>query len=90
MARAPQESTIAPVKSDDPKSQKKPDEKEKTTKADGKKDDEKEAPELVCHSRKCPQSVRSNPLFQSEEDLQLKNELEMLVERLRVRSNTFI
>lgn len=37
-----------------------------------------------------PQSVRSNPLFQSEEDLQLKNELEMLVERLRVRSNTFI
>lgn len=54
MARAPQESTIAPVKSDDPKTQKKPDEKEKTTKADGKKDDEKEAPELVCHPRNHP------------------------------------
>ncbi|KAG8980024.1 proteasome regulatory particle base subunit [Tulasnella sp. 425] len=65
MARAPQESTIAPVRSDDPKSQKKPDEKENSAKADTKKDDEKEAPEL------------------SEEDLQLKNELEMLVERLR-------
>ncbi|KAG9003092.1 proteasome regulatory particle base subunit [Tulasnella sp. 427] len=65
MARAPQESTVAPVKSDDPKAQKKPDEKQDATKPDTKKDDEKEAPEL------------------SEEDLQLKNELEMLVERLR-------
>lgn len=54
MARAPQESTIAPVKSDDPKAQKKPDEKESSAKADTKKDDEKEAPELVCHSRERP------------------------------------
>jgi hypothetical protein len=89
----PVELPVAPVLSDDPK--KKKEKKEDDTKTgsndptgkatDSKADDE----ELVC---RLVTSIRSQLIHisQSEEDQALKNELEMLVERLQVSSRFFL
>jgi 26S proteasome regulatory subunit N1 len=61
---------------------------EKNGAASKKKPDEKEGEELV----RCIQSIAALELklvYQSEEDLQLRGELEMLVERLKVRTSSY-
>lgn len=79
----PEPTLSIPVPSEDPK---KKDEKP-NVKADGKpKEDEKEGEDLVCDTNYLLSTSTHAQCFQSEEDLQLKNELEMLVERLKVRT----
>ncbi len=83
----PQEFTVAPVRSDDPKAQKKPeDEKDQATKDGAKKGDDKEkdSVELVSSMAAFNGIEESHSFLKSEEDQALKNELEMLFERLRV------
>ena len=81
----PEPTVSIPVPSEDPKKK----EEKPNAKADGKlKDDEKEGEDLVGVYNHTwllnPSAYVACP--QSEEDLQLKNELEMLVERLKVRT----
>ncbi|KAG8885369.1 large subunit of alpha-aminoadipate reductase [Tulasnella sp. 331] len=72
MAR-PQESTVAPVRSEDPASKKKEEEKDPKASVNGKKEEDKD---------------KADGDELSEEDQQLKNELEMLIERLREPDTT--
>ena len=74
-----------PVPSDDPK-KKKQEEKGGDVQdiAAKKKDEEKEGEELVRTLLWLGRTMLTIRAGQSEEDIQLKNELEMLIERLRV------
>lgn len=89
MAR-PQESTVAPVRSEDPTAKKKEEQKDPKASINGKKEEDKDkdkadGDELVSIIESCLESDCANcQPHQSEEDQQLKNELEMLIERLRV------
>lgn len=80
------------VPSKDPKAKKQEesDKEEGTSKKDDKKDEDKsegEGDELVSLSHS-EQSIYTKHLSQSEEDLQLRSELEMLVARLKVSHST--
>ena len=80
----PTKAAIA-VPAQDPK-KKKPEEKPEEDVKDGapKKDEEKEGEELVRTLLWLERIMLTIRAGQSEEDIQLKNELEMLIERLRV------
>lgn len=77
-----------PVPSEDPKKKKQEEKAENGDASAAKKpkEEEKDGEDLVRPHARAKLLFHLHVALQSEEDLQLKNELEMLIERLRVRS----